>query len=84
MTQNYKWYRLLSKKEFDYTSWRDIFKNHGYIVGRGTYKDFAPDLMGEVEIENRSSEFYVLYASWWTRHFGTKLHRHLYGLENVL
>jgi hypothetical protein len=82
MTQNYKWYRLLDKKEFDCTTWRDIFKNHGYIPGRETYRDFAPGLMLSLEDDNRT--FYEKYLKWWNEHFGTKLHRHLYGVDDVL
>lgn len=82
MTPNYKWYRLLSKVEFDHIPWRDVFKNHGYTPGRETYQDFAPDLMLSLERANNST-FYRKYLEWWNKHFGTKLHRHLYGMENA-
>jgi hypothetical protein len=85
MTQNYKWYRLLSREEFNYISWGDVFKNHGYVPGKDNYTIFAPDLMGDVDMENRPvGTLYGFYVEWWTEHFGTKLHRHLYGVDDVL
>ncbi len=83
MTQNYKWYRLLSKVEFDRIPWRDVLGNHGYIPGTETFRDFAPDLMFSLESAHNST-FYQKYREWWNKHFGTKLSRYLYGVEDAL
>jgi len=83
MTQNYKWYRLLSKKEFTSNSWYGILREHG--LGKNqTYIEFAPSLIENCNYKARTrEEEYIYYAEWWNEHFGTKLHRHLYGVGNV-
>lgn len=78
MTQNYKWYRLLSEGEFDAISWKELLVNHGMSKKLQRIYLFAPELF-----ENPLAPAYMRYVEWWNRHFGTKLSRHLYGVEDV-
>lgn len=82
MTQNYKWYRLLTREEYRDSSWFGLLSNHGYDR-QGTYHTFAPWLLDKCGNAKDADQAYKFYVEWWTTHFGTKLHKHLAGVENV-
>jgi hypothetical protein len=85
MTQNYKWYRLLSEEELHCSSWSSILRSHGFSYDMGSYSDFAPDLIENCNYKAANKkEVYKYYVEWWNEHFGTKLHKHLYGVDDVL
>lgn len=81
MTKNYKWYRLLDRREVSHRSLDDILRLHG-LKGHN-HEEFCPYLVHSWENSCRGMSRYDCYVFWWNAHFGTKLHKHLAGVENA-